>query len=201
MSALDVQSDTQVRPSSHLIRDGRLLSKLFLILLIFTLLTDAAAVAAMELRLHVAGMLHGGFSFLVNIPWLDKDTSVPAAFTPIVRYAVWKSSLAGMLLALRLTPALVILWNLYRLFDMYGRGEVFTFRNEFYLRSIAWSLLGYATVPLVTHATLYLIGMSDVALKLEGRQFDAMAAALILLAVSRVVSFGCAIEEDREGII
>jgi len=201
MASFGDQAGSQIRPHPRLIRDGRLLSKAFLILLILTLLMDGAEVGLMALRVgSLAGMLHGGFAFMVNAPW-ESDRSIPAAFVPISHYPLWKSSLATLLLSLRLMPALLILWSLFRLFSMYGRAEVFTARNELYVKRIAWSLLGYAAVPLLTHATLYCLGMSEVALKLEERQFDAAVAALILLALARVVSFGCEIEQDREGFV
>ncbi|MEE7559812.1 DUF2975 domain-containing protein [Xanthomonas sp. Kuri4-2] len=122
-------------------------------------------------------------------------------FVPITEFAVWQSTLAAGLLALRLAPGVAVLWSLCRLFGRYGRGEVFSERNAASLRAVAWALLAYAAVPLLTHAALYLAQMSGVALKLEVRQLDAAVAGVIVLAIARVMAFGCAIERDREGFV
>lgn len=190
---------TGIRPDSRLIRRGRLIAGAAAVCLAMALLIDIAAIAATALRMgSVAGLLKGGFSFVVD-PWMKNP--VPAAFVPITRFAVWQSTLAACLLALRLAPGLVMLWHFFRLFRMYGQGLVFTARNERHVRSIAWTLLAYAVVPLLTHASLYLAGMSTIAFKLEVRQIDAVIAGIILFALSYVVSFGCDIDRDREGFV
>jgi hypothetical protein len=198
-SAEEVGSRAGIRPDVRLIRRGKIIAGATAICVAITLLIDIAAIAAIALRIgSVAGLSNGGFSFVVD-PWM-KDI-LPGAFVPITRFAVWQSTLAAFLLTLRLAPGLVILWHFFSLFRMYGRGLVFTARNERHVRSIAWALLAYAAVPLLTHASLYLAGMSTVALKLEARQVDAVIAGIILFALSYVVSFGCNIDRDREGFI
>lgn len=188
-----------IRPDSRLIRRGKVIAGAAAVCLAIVLLIDLAAIAAIALRMgSVAGLLKGGFSFVVD-PWAKEP--VPGAFVPITRFAVWQSTLAACLLTLRLAPGPVALWHFFRLFRMYGQGLVFTAKNERHVRSIAWALLAYAAVPLLTHASLYLAGMSTIAFKLEVRQIDAVISGIILFALSYVVSFGCDIDRDREGFV
>ncbi len=188
-----------LRPDARLIRRGKAIAGATAVCLAIVLLVDAMAIGAVALRLgNVAGLLKGGFSFVID-PWM-KET-LPDTFVPITHFAIWQSTLAAALLALRLVPGIVMLWHFFSLFRMYGRGLVFTASNERHVRSIAWALLGYAVVPLLTHATLYFAGMSSIAFKLEIRQIDAAIAAIILFALSYVVSFGCEIDRDREGFV
>jgi hypothetical protein len=193
-------ADTGIRPDPRLIRRGKLIASAAAICLVVAVLIDTLAVAVFALRIgSVAGfLLKGGFSFVID-PWTKEAAS--EAFVPITHFAVWQSSLAAFLLALRLAPGLLILGHFFCLFRMYGQGLVFTARNERHVRSIAWALLAYAAVPLLTHASLYLAGMSHVAFKLEIRQIDAVIAGIILFALSYVVSFGCEIDRDREGFV
>jgi hypothetical protein len=188
-----------IRPDPRLIRRGKFIANVTALCLIVTLLIDLVSIAAVALRLeNIAGLLNGGFAFVID-PWLREP--VPNGFVPITHFAVWQSSLAAGLLTLRLVPGVVMLWHLFALFRMYGQGLVFTARNERHVRSIAWALLAYGAVPLLTHATLYLAGMSAIAVKLEIRQLDAVIAGIIVFALSYVVSFGCDIDRDREGFV
>lgn len=161
-----------------------------------------AATAALQILLLLfrvgdhAGMMNGGFAFIVT----DSDqTEVPTAFVAISRYAIWQSTLAAGLLALRLVPGLVILSSLIGLFRLYARRLIFTANNEVLMRRIAWALVAYAVVPLITHSTLYVVGMSPVAVKLELRQLDAAVLGTLLFAFVNVVAFGSEIERDRAG--
>jgi hypothetical protein len=198
-STQSTASTSGIRPDARLIRRGKAVASATAICLAIVLLIDAMAIGAIALRIgSVAGLLKGGFSFVID-PWM-RDT-LPGAFVPITHFTVWQSTLAAALLTLRLAPGIVMLWHFFSLFRMYGRGLVFTAKNEHHVRSIAWALLAYAVVPLLTHATLYVAGMSTVAFKLEVRQIDAVIAAVILFALSYVVSFGCDIDRDREGFI
>lgn len=196
-----MSSEAQLSPSPRLIRDGKWFSRLAALCLLATLAVDLLEVGALAFRSECAGLMHGGFAFNVDLSWLHMADTVEAAFVPIGHFTVAQSLLCTALLALRLLPGLVILWNLMRLFGMYGRGEVFTARNTHHIRIIAWALVAYAAVPLITHASLFAAGLSAVAVKLEVRQLDALVAGLIVLALARVVSFGSAIDEDRRGFI
>ncbi|MEG3091662.1 hypothetical protein [Sphingomonas sp. PB1R3] len=161
-----------------------------------------AATAALEILLllfrvgNYAGMMDGGFAFIVT---QDHPSQLPAGFMAISAYALWQSTLAAGLLTLRLIPGLVILSSLIGLFRLYAGRAIFTAGNEVLIRRIAWTLIAYAVVPLVTHATLYIAGMSPVAVKLELRQLDAAVLGILLFAFVNVVAFGAEIERDRAG--
>lgn len=143
-----------------------------------------------------AGMMDGGFSFIVT---RDDPSEIPANFVAISKYAIWQSSLAAALLTLRLIPGLIVLASLVGLFRLYGRRLIFTVDNEVLMRRIAWALIAYAIVPLITHAALYAAGMSPVAIKLELRQLDAAVLGTLLFAFVNVVAVGTEIERDRAG--
>jgi hypothetical protein len=161
-----------------------------------------AVIAALQILLLLfrvgerAGMMNGGFSFIVT---KDDPAGIPAGFVAISHYAIWQSTLAAGLLTLRLVPGLVILSGLIGLFRLYARRLIFTASNERLMRRIAWALIGYAIVPLVTHAALYFAGMSPVVVKLELRQLDAAVLGFLVFAFVNVVAFGSEIERDRAG--
>ncbi|MGC1549158.1 MAG: DUF2975 domain-containing protein [Rhodanobacter sp.] len=196
-----MSSEPILSPSPGLIRDGKVFSWLAGLCLLVTLAIALLEVGALVFRFNHAGLMHGGFAFNVDLPWFGMGEAPDPTFVPIDHFTLGQSLLCAALLTLRLLPGLVILWSLMRLFGMYGRGEVFTARNTRHIRIIAWALVAYAAVPLITHASLFVAGMSDVAIKLEVRQLDALVAGLIVLALARVVSFGCAIDEDRQGFV
>lgn len=194
-------SEPILSPSPRLIRDGKVFCWLAGLCLLVTLAVALLEVGALLFRSDHAGLMHGGFAFNVDLPWFGMPDAPDPAFVSISHFSVSQSLLCAALLALRLLPGLVMLWSLMRLFGMYGRGEVFTARNTHHIRIIAWALVAYAAVPLITHASLFAANLSEVAVKLEIRQLDALVAGLIVLALARVVSFGCAIDEDRQGFV
>jgi hypothetical protein len=194
-------SEPALLPSPRLIRDAKVFSWLACLCLVVTLAIDLWQVGALAFRSHGAGLMHGSFAFNLDLGWLGMVDAPDPAFVPIDHFTLSQSLLCTALLALRLLPGLVILWCLARLFGTYGRGDVFTARNTRCMRTIAWALVAYAAVPLVTHAGLFAASLSEVPVRLEVRQLDALVAGLILLALARVMSFGCAIDEDRQGFV
>lgn len=183
--------------SDTLARRGRLFFLIACVLM--ALMAATAGVQILLLLFRVgdhAGLMDGGFAFLNT---QDDPTELPHGYVAISRYAVWQSTLAAGLLTLRLTPGLVILSSLIGLFRLYARRLIFTADNEVLMRRVAWALLAYAIVPLITHAILYLAGMSPVAVKLELRQLDAAVLGILLFAFVNVVAFGSEIERDRAG--
>jgi hypothetical protein len=62
-------------------------------------------------------------------------------------------------------------------------------------------MIAYAAVPLLTHASLYVMKLSPIVLKLEVRQADAAAIGVILLAVAQVMSLGCEINDDLKSFV
>lgn len=183
--------------TKRLARRGRLFFVIASVVMALMAATAALQVLLLLFRVgNRAGMMNGGFSFIVTP---ENQIGIPAGFVAISRYAIWQSTLAAGLLTLRLIPGLVILSNLTGLFRLYARHLIFTADNEVLMRRIAWALIAYAVVPLVTHATLYFAGMSPVAVKLELRQLDAAVLGTLLFAFVNVVAFGSEIERDRAG--
>lgn len=184
-------------PGDQLARRGQFL---FVVACAAMTLMAAAALAEVLLLLFRdgahSGMVNGGFAFIVS---REDPEEISGGFVAISNYKVWQSTLAAALLALRLIPGLVVIFSLIGLFRLYARRLIFTTANEALMRRIAWALIAYAIVPLLTHATLYLAGMSPVACKLELRQFDAAVLGILLFAFVNVVAFGTEIERDRAG--
>ncbi len=202
MSRLDhdnARDSDRLMPSEKLARRGRML---FVVACACMVLMAATALVQILLLLvrdgHHAGLINGGFAFL--LPGEDAS-GIPADFAPISRFAPWQSILAAGLLTLRLIPGLIVLSSLIGLFHLYARRLIFTIRNEILVRRIAWSLIAYAVVPLVTHATLYAAAMSPIAVKLELRQLDAAVLGILLFAFVHVVAFGAEIDRDRAGFV
>ncbi|MCT8002811.1 DUF2975 domain-containing protein [Sphingomonas sanguinis] len=181
----------------RLARRGRLYFAAASVVIVLMAITAALQILLLLFRVgDHAGMMDGGFAFIVA---RDNPTETPAGFVAISKYAMWQSTLAASLLTLRLIPGLVILFCLIRLFRLYARRSIFTVENEKLMRRIAWALIAYAIVPLITHAVLYYAGMSPVAVKLELRQLDAAVLGTLLFAFVNVVAFGSEIERDRAG--
>jgi hypothetical protein len=197
------EDDVPIMPDRRLKRQSRILSWLILLAFSVAALIDIAEVSAFLFRAgSLCGVMDGSFAFVADfLPFRETTDSLPASFISVSRLAVWQSVLAAGLLALRLLPGLVILGSLYLLFRTYARGHIFTYGNTAHIRRIAWALLAYAVVPLITHAALFAAGLSPVAVKLEVRQVDAAAIGVILFAVAHVMSFGGAIDRDREGFV
>lgn len=186
-------------PDRLLLLHSRRLSRLFLVLFVVFALVVIGGVGTMVLRQgEIAGIQDGTFAFRISLPIPPLDEQAPTGFRPVSGLSVVQSSLMGLLLALRWLPGLLILWYLHRLFDLYARGRVFSFENAAQIRRMAIVFLGYALVPFITRGGLYLAHLSPIALKLESRQIDAFILGFVLITIARVMSFGHAIERDRE---
>jgi hypothetical protein len=191
---------TSQAPDQRLRLQSRLLSGLFLILFLAAGVEIILALGAMLFRLgSLAGIQDGAFAFVLPLPpWHEAADS---SFVPAAALPVWQSTLAAALLAARLLPGLVILWNLRSLFLLYSRGCVFARENAQQIRLIACALLVYAAVPFFTHGVLFLFHMATTPVKLQIRQVDALILGLVLFTIARVMMFGREIERDRDGFV
>lgn len=197
MSVLQNVASTPA-PDRRLRFHSRLLSAFFLTLFVLTTVLAIIMVGAFLLRIGSMAAMAGS-SFVFNFPCeMDPWTQ---GVVPISHFAIWQSLLITLMLSLRLLPGLFILWHLHMLFGLYARGSVFGAANTRQVRLIAYALLAYALVPIVTHATLYLARISTHAFAWEIRQLDALVIGLVLLTVARVMLFGHEIERDREGFV
>jgi len=185
-------------PDRRLRFQSRLLSVFFLILFLLLALLTVLMVGAFLLRIGSMAAMAGS-SFAFNFPY-EMDPWTPGV-VPISHFTIWQSLLITLMLSIRLLPGLFILWHLHVLFGLYARGRVFGVANARQVRLIAFALLAYALVPIVTHATLYLARISTHAFAWEIRQLDALVAGLVLFTVARVMLFGHEIERDSEGFV
>lgn len=190
---------TPLAPSPALARRGGLYFRVACALMLAMAAVGVAQLLLILLRAgDVAGMLNGGFAFVAPG---GAEAGTPATFIPIDRFAVWQSTLAAGLLALRLLPGLVLLACLIGLFRRFSLGAAFAPRNAVLVRRMAWALVAYALVPFFTHAVLYAAQMSPVAVKPELRQLDALVLGILLFSLGHILTFGSAIEEDRDGFV
>lgn len=185
-------------PDHRLRFQSRLLSVFFLTLFALLALLAVLMVGAFLLRIGSMAAMAGS-SFVFNFPYETDPWT--AGIVPISHFAIWQSLLITLMLSIRLLPGLFILWHVHVLFGLYAGGSVFGAANARQVRLIAFALLAYALVPVVTHATLYLARISTYAFAWEIRQLDALVAGLVLLTVARVMLFGHEIERDRDGFV
>jgi len=122
-------------------------------------------------------------------------------FIPVSRLPTWATSLGSPLLILRFLPGLLILIFLYRLFDLYAKGEVFTFATTREIRNISCSVLAYSCVSLVTHPLMYFLGLFPEVFSWDVQQIDALVLGVILLAVTYVMKIGNRIQEEQKDYI
>ncbi|MDN7354900.1 DUF2975 domain-containing protein [Acetobacter senegalensis] len=122
-------------------------------------------------------------------------------FISVSQLSTWATSLGAPLLALRFLPGLLVLMFLYRLFDLYAKGEVFTFATTREIRNIACSVLAYSCVSLVTHPLMYLLGLFPEIFSWDMQQIDALVLGVILLAVTYVMKIGNRIQEEQKDYI
>jgi hypothetical protein len=188
-------------PDTRLRYQSRLLATLFLILFVAAAGGTAVALGSMLFRIgSIAGMENGGFAFSVGLPPFDDD-GMDNEFIPASSLPVWESTLAALLLAARLLPGLFILWRLRVLFLLYSQGRVFSPSNAQQIRLIAFGLLIYAGVPLLTHGALFLAHMAPTAVKMQIRQVDALVLGLVLFTIARVMAFGHEIERESQEFV
>jgi hypothetical protein len=188
-------------PDKRLKFQSRLLSMLFLILFVAAAGETAVALGSMLFRIgSMAGMENGGFAISVGLPPYHDD-GTDSEFIPASSLSVWESTLATLLLAARLLPGLFILWRLRVLFLLYSQGRVFSQSNAQQIRLIAFGLIIYAAVPLLTHGALFLAHMAPTAVKMQIRQVDALVLGLVLFTIARVMAFGHQIERETQEFV
>lgn len=92
-------------------------------------------------------------------------------------------------------PALAILWQLRRLFRLYGSGQILGSENARIIGQIAGWLVAYAIAPTLGHLVVEAAGFDD-----EGwLRFDSLQAlvlGLILFVMARVMRWGAEVADD-----
>ncbi|GBQ64305.1 hypothetical protein AA103196_0830 [Ameyamaea chiangmaiensis NBRC 103196] len=160
----------------------------------------SAALALRSGAYVVAGIVNHRLTFMGMI-------GAPAAgmtsqdFIPASQLSMWATSLGACLLVLRFLPGLLVLTFLYRLFNLYAKGEVFTFATTREIRNISCSVLAYSCISLVTHPLMYLLGLFPEIFSWDMQQIDALVLGIILLAVTYVMKIGNRIQEEQKDYI
>jgi len=120
---------------------------------------------------------------------------LPAGWTTVgVIPFARKLALAGSA-SLMLIPALAVLWELRRLFDLYRSAVVLDAANARCIGRIALWLMAYAVAPTLGHLLVTAAGFDDEGwLRLDSLQ--ALGLGLVLLVVARVMQWGAEVHDD-----
>lgn len=101
---------------------------------------------------------------------------------------------------LMMVPALAVLWQLRRLFRLYGSGVILATENARCMRAIALWLIAYAAAPTLGHLVVTLAGFDDEGwLRIDS--VKALALGLILFVVARVMAWGAEIHDDASRFV
>lgn len=115
------------------------------------------------------------------------------------RPLVQKAALAASA-CLMIVPALAILWQLRRLFRLYGAGVVLAAANARCIAVMAGWLVAYAVGPTLGHLVVAASGFDDRGwLRLDSLQ--ALALGLVLLVIARVMQWGADIHDDASRFV
>jgi len=97
-------------------------------------------------------------------------------------------------------PALAVLWELRRLFRLYGAGVIMAAENARCIGRIALWLLAYAVAPTLGHMLVTAAGFDDEGwLRIDS--FQALCLGLILLVVARVMKWGADVHDDASRFV
>jgi len=101
---------------------------------------------------------------------------------------------------LMIGPALAILWQLRRLFRLYGSGEILGAENARIIGLTAGWLVAYALAPTVGHFVVESAGFDDEGwLRLDSLQ--ALVLGLILFVMARVMRWGAEVADDASRFV
>lgn len=114
---------------------------------------------------------------------------------PLVRKVALATSACLMI-----GPALVILWQLRRLFRLYGSGRILAAENARIIGLIATWLVAYAVAPTLGHFVGEAAGFDDEGwLRLDSLQ--ALVLGLILFVMARVMRWGAEVADDASRFV
>lgn len=101
---------------------------------------------------------------------------------------------------LMMAPALAVLWQLRRLFRLYGAGVVLEARNARCMTAIALWLMAYAVAPTLGHVVVTLAGFDDEGwLRMDS--VKALGLGLILFVVARVMAWAAEVHDDASRFV
>lgn len=138
----------------------------------------------------------GGMQIFIeaNAPLLHPGWTTVGALPLIQKLALATS--ASMMLG----PALAVLWQLRRLFRLYGSGIVLTPANARCMTLMGFWLIAYAVAPTLGHIVVTLAGFDDEGwLRMDS--VKALALGLILLVIARVMAWGAEVHDDASRFV
>ena len=199
MLIADFPPAVPVEPSAfvRIRRLSRPLEWLFAILFaagaLLLIIAVAAVLAYAGTRLQVRP---GGMQIFVEAiaPPLHPGWTTVGALPIIQKLALATSA------SLMLGPALAVLWQLRRLFQLYGSGIVLTPANARCMTLIGFWLIAYAVAPTLGHIVVTLAGFDDEGwLRMDS--VKALALGLILLVIARVMAWGAEVHDDASRFV
>lgn len=196
---IDLPPPVPARPGalSRIGRVSRPLVWLFTGLLIFgAILLAGAVLAAIGYDGTRVQVRPGGLQIFIEA---EPPVLVPGWTTleplPFLR----RLALAGSA-TLMLTPALVVLWQLRRLFRLYTDGIVLAVENARCIAAIAAWLIAYAAAPTLGHILVTAAGFDD-----DGwLRFDSLQAlglGLVLFVIAQVMRWGAEVNDDASRFV
>ena len=128
-----------------------------------------------------APALHPGWTTVGSLPLIQKLALATSA-------------------SLMMVPALAVLWQLRRLFRLYGTGVVLAPENARCMTAIALWLMAYAIAPTLGHVVVTLAGFDDEGwLRMDSAK--ALGLGLILFVVARVMAWGAEVHDDASRFV
>lgn len=119
----------------------------------------------------------------------------PPGWTTVGVIPLTRKIALAMSACLMIGPALAILWQLRRLFRLYGSGEILGAENARIIGLIASWLVAYAVAPTLGHLLVEAAGFDDEGwLRLDSLQ--ALVLGLILFVMARVMRWGSEVADD-----
>lgn len=126
-------------------------------------------------------LLHPGWTTVGSLPLIQKLALATSA-------------------SLMMVPALAVLWQLRRLFRLYGAGVVLTPANARCMTTMSLWLIAYAIAPTVGHILVTLAGFDDEGwLRMDS--IKALGLGLILLVIARVMAWGAEVHDDASRFV
>lgn len=114
---------------------------------------------------------------------------------PVIRKLALATSASLMMI-----PALAVLWQLRRLFHLYGAGRVLAPENACCMTTIALWLIAYAVAPTLGHIIVTLAGFDDEGwLRMDSAK--ALGLGLILFVVARVMAWAAEVHDDASRFV
>lgn len=170
------------------------------------LFTSLFVVGALLLAIAVVAVLSyagdrlqirpGGMQIYVEavVPPPPSGWTTVGVIPPIRKIALATSA------CLMIVPALAILWQLRRLFRLYGSGTILGSENARVIGLIAGWLLAYAVAPTLGHYVVEAAGFDDEGwLRLDSLQ--ALGLGLVLFVMARVMRWGAEVADDASRFV